>query len=211
MVFDLDDTLYNEREFVDSGFQAVASFLSERVNGCHFDRLVELYEAGETRVFQRVLSECPCDVSVETLLGIYRDHQPRLRLQPAISLLLTELVEKDHRLGIITDGRSTTQRNKIEALGLTQWFNDIAISEEIGCEKPSPTAFLQFQQRFASNSMAYVGDNPAKDFLAPNRLGWLTVCVRARATNVHAQDLASLPEAYHPAYWIDRLADAVEK
>ena len=37
---------------------------------------------------------------------------------------------------LITDGRSLTQRLKIQALGLTDLFDDILISEAMQSEKP---------------------------------------------------------------------------
>ena len=52
---------------------------------------------------------------------------------------------------IITDGRSFTQRNKIRALGLYDFipWNNIFISEEMGCEKTNPAAFEEIKRRCA--------------------------------------------------------------
>jgi putative hydrolase of the HAD superfamily len=60
-VFDLDDTLYEERTYVVSGFRAVAGFLSDRF-GVDFHEslewmLAELEKAGRGRIFNRLLVE----------------------------------------------------------------------------------------------------------------------------------------------------------
>ena len=54
------------------------------------------------------------------------------------------------RIGLITDGRSVQQRNKIEALGLGRWIEnaDIVVSEEIGSEKPALANYEYFMKRY---------------------------------------------------------------
>ena len=66
VVFDLDDTLYPERSFAYSGFEAVAEWLKGRMS-CRFDpaaRMVELFEKGDRgQVFDRLLAELGCEES----------------------------------------------------------------------------------------------------------------------------------------------------
>ena len=205
VVFDLDDTLYKEREFVYSGFRAVADFIGARTGNITYERMVSLFEAGETDVFKEVLDERNLLIEKAALIRIYREHSPKLCLKPEVGRLLTELVESGHLLGIITDGRSLTQRNKIRALGLDQWIENIVISEEIGVVKPAPASFLEMQNRFAGRPLAYVGDNLAKDFLAPKRFGWTTICLRTDAINIHPQDFNDVLLEYQPDYLIDQL------
>jgi putative hydrolase of the HAD superfamily len=109
-------------------------------------------------------------------------------------------------MGILTDGRSLTQRNKIAALGLEAWINDIVISEEFGSAKPDERNYRHFEQRFPTAQYVYVGNDVAKDFIAPNRLGWLTVCVRDNGGHIHPQDTSRLAECALPNSWIERLA-----
>ena len=84
-------------------------------------------------------------------------------------------------LGIITDGRPDGQRAKILALGLDSLFDEIIITDELGgteARKPSDKAFLLMHERLNKISgeridyseMCYVGDNTAKDFIAPESL-----------------------------------------
>jgi putative hydrolase of the HAD superfamily len=50
--------------------------------------------------------------------------------------------------------------------------------------KPHERAFLAIEAALEARGAAcvYVGDNPAKDFAAPRRLGWRTVRIRRRGT-----------------------------
>jgi putative hydrolase of the HAD superfamily len=91
---------------------------------------------------------------------------------------------------LVTDGRSNSQRNKIKALGLERWFEErnIIISEEFGSEKTDKRNFTYFMEKYPGRSYCYVGDNTQKDFLAPNGLGWNTVCLLDDGRNIHKQD-----------------------
>jgi putative hydrolase of the HAD superfamily len=66
-------------------------------------------------------------------------------------------------------------------LGIGGLFDCIVYTDDLGREnwKPSPTAFSLMMNRLgvAGHECIYVGDNPVKDFLAPNELGWLTVMI----------------------------------
>ena len=78
-------------------------------------------------------------------------------------------------LGLLTDGRSISQRNKLSAMGITSLFDEILISEEFGSEKPCEDNYLFFQNKYSTNDCVYFGDNFGKDFVTPNRLGWKTI------------------------------------
>ena len=110
-------------------------------------------------------------------------------------------------MGILTDGRSISQRNKIRALGLESWINKIVVSEEFGSAKPDERNFRHFHKVFPQHrSFAYIGDNPAKDFVTPNRLGWSTICLVDQGKNIHPQQIERFPVAYHPQFLISKIA-----
>ena len=96
--------------------------------------------------------------------------------------MLVRLRQEGYILGIITDGRPDGQRAKIIALGLDSLVDEIILTDELGgteARKPSDKAFLIMHERFNKIScekidyseMCYVGDNTAKDFIAPAALG----------------------------------------
>ena len=99
-------------------------------------------------------------------------------------------------MGVITDGREITQKQKIEALGLSEWIcpDLVIINEDKKYFKPNHWSFdrmmLQCYEKYPNRDIAlyYVGDNPEKDFLAPNELGWTTVCLLDDGRNIHKQD-----------------------
>lgn len=201
--FDLDDTLYKEIDYLKSAYIAVAKFVGhpEAV-----PLMMDWYYSGEN-VFEKMIDSYGLSVSVKDCLQLYRNHQPNLSLGKGIKDKLLALKEKGAKLGIITDGRSNTQRAKINALELNDVFDVVIISEESGSEKPGMGNFLAVMNHYPTrDSFMYVGDNPAKDFFAPNELGWITYCVKDDGRNIHKQDF-SLPLEYLPKYTIDSIED----
>ena len=143
-------------------------------------------------------------------LYIYRNHKPKIALSEDVVRMLDTLKVKGVRIGLITDGRSVQQRNKIEALGLSRWMDaeDIVISEEFGSEKPALANYAYFMERYPEcHDFTYVGDNLKKDFVAPNALGWLTVCLKDDGRNIHKQDFMYLAEEAVPKRLIGNLME----
>jgi len=88
--------------------------------------------------------------------------------------MIEELKTRGVKVGIITDGRPEGQRNKLEALGLG--VDDVVVTDELGgvqFRKPCDIAFRIMMTRWRLNpaDIVYVGDNPVKDFQAPQQLG----------------------------------------
>ena len=69
-----------------------------------------------------------------SLLWSYRLHTPNIKLKPEIKKTLNDLIKLSSTIVILTDGRSITQRLKINSLGLN--FLPKYISEEYSSEKP---------------------------------------------------------------------------
>lgn len=189
LVFDLDDTLYLERDFAFSGFQAVAEAFADRLGDPMRARaeMQRFFDSpARRRVFDTLLDArgIPTDASlVARMVEVYRLHPPRIRLLPDAGRALASWAGRC-RLALITDGPPHTQRAKIAALGLSARLDPIIITSELGegFSKPHPLAFERMMRitGHAPAEHVYVADNPAKDFLAPNRLGWRTVRVRRR-------------------------------
>lgn len=194
VVFDLDDTLYPEREYVRSGYRAVEAFLRAR-RGVELplaDWLWGRFCSGRTSgAFDAMNEHFRLGLTREDLLDLvdeYRGHAPSIQPYPDVPGLLDQLGAR-YRLGLLSDGYLPAQRLKLEALGLGSRFEAIVFTEEIGRDawKPSPTGFERIREMLdvPHDACAYVSDNPAKDFLAPNALGWLTVQFH-RPQQVHA-------------------------
>ncbi len=196
IIFDLDDTLYPERAYAFSGFDAVSSAFTTRLNA-GFDlaaRMRRLFDTPDrSRVFNAVVHQCNAphpDALVAEMIDVFRRHHPRITLHPDADAALTRL-KPSHKLGLITDGYAVTQHAKIDALELRPRVDAIIVTDDLGREfwKPHPRAFQEIADRLSVNPRhcTYVADNPAKDFVAPNALGWHTVLIH-RPNAVHAQN-----------------------
>jgi putative hydrolase of the HAD superfamily len=193
LVFDLDDTLFPEREYVRSGFVAADRRVRERFGRAGFlDAAWAIYLAGgRGHVFDQALSRlglAPAPALVEELVAAYRAHRPSIALYPDVEPVIRAL-RTWSRTAIVSDGPLISQERKIDALGLARWCDPILLTDRWGraCWKPHPAAFRALEAATGSrgSECAYVGDNPRKDFVAPRQLGWWTVRVR-RPAGEHA-------------------------
>lgn len=178
VIFDLDDTLYSEKEYVASGFKAVSDYFG----GGYEDKLWQYFEAGKPAI-DELLKELGRDNREMTALKVYRSHKPKIHLYDGVKEMLNKIRQKGIRVGIITDGRPEGQRNKLEALGLNEFVDDIIITDELGgsqFRKPCDIAFRIMANRWRMNpaDIVYVGDNAIKDFQAPHQLGMKTLWLK---------------------------------
>ena len=193
VVLDIDDTLYLERDYVRSGFSAVGAWARDELGVDDLgDRAWAAFEAGTRRtIFDEALAGAgvePGDDLVPRLVQVYRSHAPTIELLADARAWLDGLAPHV-ALAVVTDGPLASQQAKAEALVLSRWADLIVFTETLGPGrgKPHPAAFehLERELRLQGERCAYVADNPAKDFVAPRRLGWRTVRVR-RPGGLHA-------------------------
>ena len=173
VIFDLDDTLYSEKEYVKSGYRAVAALFPE-VDGMA-DKLWAVFERGG-RAIDEVLEEEKLLDQKEKALQAYRFQTPDIKLYTGVEELLERLRSVEKKIGIITDGRPEGQRAKLKALHLYSVVDEIIVTDELGgveFRKPNELAFRLMRERFGVpfERMVYIGDNPNKDFVAPEKLG----------------------------------------
>lgn len=187
IIFDLDDTLYPERQYVLSGMRAVAAWAEDTLglsSQTSFEELRRLVDSGVRRhTFDRWLTAHglqPADW-VPAMVRAYRDHRPRIEMYPQTGQLL-ERLGSSSRLGLITDGYLKVQEQKVAALGLAGLFDALVFSDALGRDhwKPSPRPYLLALSKLGATAArsVYVGDNPAKDFRGARGVGMATVRVR---------------------------------
>jgi putative hydrolase of the HAD superfamily len=195
-IFDLDDTLYLERDYVRSGFHAAGMWARRELGVPDFsERALREFECGRRAdIFDRVLDSyglLDCN-AVARLVQVYRSHTPSITLLPDAIQCLNALRSRCH-LALITDGRVVQQQNKLRALELDTGLDLVVLTDKWGREfwKPNLRAFNYVQQQFAvsPDSCVYIADNPAKDFVGPRRLGWRTIRIR-RENGLHRQHSA---------------------
>ena len=175
VIFDLDDTLYSEKEYVKSGYHKVAKILPQVSNV--EEKLWELFESKKTAIDELLAQEnIQSEKIKQECLLAYRHQMPEIHLYEGVMEMLIELRGKGLKLGIITDGRPEGQRAKIQALGLEPFVDYIIITDELGgpvFRKPNMTAFQMMKEKMnvSYDEMCYIGDNVKKDFIAPEKLG----------------------------------------
>ncbi|MBN2129103.1 MAG: HAD family hydrolase [Sedimentisphaerales bacterium] len=216
VVFDLDDTLYDEIEYCRSGLLAVSQHISHLSDATASDLVFAVlwkhFTAGDrTRVFNAALDELhiPWDADlIGGLVDLYRTHVPTIALPPETRSALDELQET-HALALLTDGFLPAQKLKVRALGIEDDFRAIVYTEELGRPfwKPSARGFELLLETLdvAASETAYVGDNAIKDFIAPNELGFTTIQI-LRPARLHV-GVSDLPHAAagHKVHKIDQL------
>jgi putative hydrolase of the HAD superfamily len=194
LVFDLDDTLYPERDYALGGFRAAADFATATWGLADLaPEMTRLLDTGMLgKLFGEVLRGVKpnaTDADLAAFVRAYGAHKPRLKLFPDAEVIL-ERYREQGPLGLITDGHAKTQMSKVTALGLTERFHSIIYTGALGPDrqfhKPHPRAFELTEHAIGKpgDRFVYVGDNPSKDFAAPNARGWMTVYV-SRLGGIH--------------------------
>lgn len=208
IVFDLEDTLYKEVDFLKSGYHAVADYLNHAYGVRDlYEEMWNSFQKGIGDVFQKVLDDAHLPVEKTALIDIYRYHKPQIGLDQDTQVVLQQLHRQCH-LALITDGRSETKKNTIEALGVSDYIDwaDIYVSDEVGCLKTEPLSFLKIMKRYPACHYVYVGDNTEKDFIVPNQLGWDSYCLLDDGRNIHRQDF-SLDASKMPRHIIHNIME----
>ncbi len=190
-IFDLDDTLYQEIDYLRSAYRHISEELEKKIKINLFDEMWKRYVKKEN-VFEwivKLFGSSNSSITISYLLELYRYHTPDIRLKNDVKKFLDFLSIRNIPAGLITDGRSITQRNKLKALSLEDYFQDTIISEEFGSEKPDERNFLYFKNKYPNKEFVFVGDNTFKDFIVPKKFGWFTICIQSCGTNIHKQNL----------------------
>ena len=198
IAFDLDDTLYKEVDFLKSAYLEIAQELDANDWRLLYIEMFSMYRSGHN-VFEFLSKRYK--VNLSDLLMKYRNHSPNLEVSEGALNLLMNIKKKNGKIAIITDGRSKTQRNKIDALGLMAYIDTILISEEIGYEKPAMEVFNKVENLYPNHEFTYIADNLKKDFISPNLLHWNSIYLLDNGSNVHKNQMnfmktENLPKTY---------------
>lgn len=212
VLFDLDDTLYLQAEWLAGAWDAVARVAAaegadEQVLRVNLERIAS-EGSGKGRIIDRALAAAGCGgIPVAPLVAAFVQHRPdRLDLLPGVESMLTELRREGVSTAVITDGDVRTQRSKVEILGVDQLVDVIVMSDEMGRDfrKPSPRPLVVAMERLKADpgSTAMIGDRPDKDVAAARAAG-------VRSIRVRTGEYSSAPDDPQPWRTASTVVDAV--
>ena len=171
IVFDLDDTLYDEVDYVRSGFKEVANYLGDDT---YFDFMWKLFKKdGSGKIFNKLIDRYNLKTPLLKLLEIYRFHTPNINL-PHESLELLKF-SSNYKTALITDGHYIMQKNKYNALKLSKFIDFPIFTDFFHTSKPELKPYQLVMDRYTNEQYIYISDNPKKDFKATNKLGWNSI------------------------------------
>lgn len=183
IIFDLDNTLYDSREFFVGSFQIVTNYISDKYNiskdemtytliqllneqtsmySHMFDDLIKIHNIPlkELHPMIRLFNDSSVDISP------YADTIPTLK----------KIKERDLKIGLVTDGDVSRQRRKLKLLKINEYF-DVAVFTKESKPKPSHIPFEQaaLSLGLKPQDCVYVGDNPFLDFKGSKKAGMQTI------------------------------------
>ena len=102
-------------------------------------------------------------------------------------------VETSYRLGLLTNGASDLQREKIAGAGIGHYFDEIVISGDIGVGKPNPRIFQTMLSRLAvtAGEAMMIGNSLTSDIEGAHGVGMKTVWINREGNR---QDGAVMPD-----------------
>jgi len=188
IIFDLDDTLYKENDYVRSWFQAVANYVSDNFwisQSKVFKYLWSTFQRyWRWKNFDMMINHfCLQDLSLKKLVNIYREHRPNINLTKGKIVLLKKL-KKRYKLCMITNGYPEVQKKKIKALDMKTYFDKIYYADEQWREYGKPhrkyfeLALRQF--RISPKNALMVGDDHECDILGAKSVGINTLNVNTK-------------------------------
>ncbi|WP_404331755.1 HAD family hydrolase [Mesobacillus maritimus] len=220
ILFDVDDTLYDQLQPFKNAFKMSLSHLTNAPieelyvsSRKHSDTLFNKSEAGTITLIElhtyRIMTACKefgIEISYNEAIEFqktYEEHQKKITLFPEIESLLELLNKKDKQLGILTNGPYQHQLMKIKQLGLTKWIpkENIFISSAIGSAKPDPLAFESVEKKLNLNKVktVFIGDSFENDVIGAKQVGWNSIWMNHRkktkpGNTFHPDKIISTPK-----------------
>ena len=219
ILFDLDDTLYDQKQHLIPAFMKVSEYLENKLGiskDYAFKTILDILNqegSASGRIFDMLLYKIgftPDKSLIHDLIRVFYSYKPETLVPfDDVVKVLSELKMKGYKLGIITDGFPELQKAKIKALNLEKFLDVVVVSDEYGrsYRKPNVFPYLLALQKIGVDSLesVYVGDNPLKDFYGANKLGMVTI--RIKRGEYSKINVDGLPIEYRPKYEIEKMEE----
>ncbi len=209
LIFDLDDTLYEEITYVKSGFLEVSKYANKKY-GFNIDSSLNymnntLEMLGRGKVFDEFLKSKNLFTQkrLKKFISTYRNHKPKISIFEESKKILKK---RSKQIYLVTDGNKIVQANKIKALCIEQFFKKIFITHRYGIHHSKPSLYcfelIKKKEKCDWKDLIYIGDNPEKDFINLNIKGATTIRV---LTGAHSKKKAK--KGYDAKYKIKNISD----
>lgn len=202
-MFDLDDTLYLQGDWLAGAWVSVAQAAAQEHDvdadelAAELARIAAAGSDGGGIIDRGFAAVGLADVDVKPFVQVFLTHQPdSLPLLPGVPQMLADLRASGVRVAIVTDGAIPSQQAKVASLGVADLVDAIIMSDEFGRQfrKPHPRPVLEALKALGTEPGATVmiGDRPAKDAAAASGAG-------VRSIRVRTGEYTDAPD--HPFTW----------
>ena len=181
-VYDLDDTLYRETDYLYAGYARIAeACTADKMKQAEYtDYLCRSFVTeGRQGLFQRFQAQYDVTLPIETMLSLLRTTECALVLFPERKKEIAELLEHGKKIAIITNGNVIQQRQKVHNLRLQEFFPQIDVFYAAETEsKPSPSVLISWitKQGLEPTEVLVIGDSETDREMAMRaNTGWLNV------------------------------------
>lgn len=205
LIFDVDDTIYNQLEPFENAVNKVFNnhkdidsldlFKSHRK---YSDELFDLTESGalsleDMRVYRitKAFYDFGKNITVKEAKDFqkeYEANQEKITISDGIREVLNFGKENNIKMGIITNGPTKHQGNKVNNLGLNKWISnkDIFISESEGVAKPDVQIFklVEHKMNLETDNTYYIGDSINNDIVGAKSAGWKMIWINRRGVDI---------------------------
>jgi 2-haloalkanoic acid dehalogenase type II len=208
VLFDLDDTLCDHDSSLRLRLRLAFEAAADGLGQVDISALVDVAAArsvGGTGHFAELLEQFGVEDPSRHDVAINHYVSDRYRGLELFddALQIVHLIKQYAHVGLITNGPSQIQRDKIERLAISNLFEVILVSEEEGIWKPDPLIFARALARFdvTPDEAIYVGDSPEHDVAGARAAGVTSVWINRRGrvwpggvrADFEISDLTELP------------------
>lgn len=209
LIFDLDDTLYNQIQPFKRAVEQFVVLPLEQLEALYLAfryRADEVFEASASGVMsmkdmhtyrmQAAFSDMGMTISGKTAYAIqeaYAYQQGHLELTVGSQELFDFCQEKGMMVGLITNGPHLHQLKKIQALKLFERIPEdrVIISGQVGMTKPHVGIFRLMEERLhlPPEAICYLGDSYENDVVGAKGAGWQVIWYNHRGRVVENQSV----------------------
>lgn len=214
-IFDLDDTLYPQKEFTRQCLLATSGYISE-ISGADVDfikinlnRILDEKGIEYKYIFNDLFDIIKFDgvPHLKKILELFRTCKPELKLYKN-TLEVLNVLKNNYRLALLTDGYEQVQHYKVKELELNDYFEEILVTFTLGEEnrKPSTLPYEVMLNTLGLEAFecVYIGNDPKRDFIACKKLGMKSI----RINQGDYKDLF-LEQKYEADFCVDDIIEIV--